>query len=600
VTTVVTPVVATVITGVLAGCLNVPDQGQPTCTTNDDCDRSTGQVCDEGVCWGNPPPGPWAAVVGAPDSQSGLIAVELPSVTIPDAGWLGDLTLDAPVTVSGRVEAVCQQPMPCDPTSLEATVTISRPSLFRGGPGFRAVVRSRAGADGPSFTVSVPRTRLHDPSRPDDPPYTITVLPGGRNDGPQPTATAAERVPPLRATMPISDNTAVMTVALGGTALPSVGGRVVDGLGRGLSNYRVVALGRWEGEASPTEVSTVAYTGTDGSYQLTLADGLTQAVDVVATPPATEIAPALHLAGVVSTAASTDRLLHQPQGLGAATMLDVPVEGPDSGGEIRPVVGARVVLTSDLPGPRPGTEDAIYTVEQLTDASGVAHLPLILGALAKNYKVSIVPPANSNLGVVYDEALQVTSGGALPPRRLDARIALRGTIVDEHGQPVGNMSVTARPSVRFSWSLTARPQQFLAEIPPATTTTPSTGGFVIWVDPTLASVWGHYDLSFEPATGVTLPPWSVGDVEIPRGPMMTSVDLGTLTLPPAAFVHGRVVDPAGNPVSGGEVRLFQIVSDTSVCSQVVNAPAQCVIPAALRGRSTADDKGIVRLNLPRP
>jgi hypothetical protein len=585
----------------LVGCLRVPEnQGQPTCSTNDDCDRGLGQVCDEGVCWGGPPPGPWAAVVGAPSAAPNLVAVELPDVTIPDAGWLGDLALDAPVTLTGRLQAACLPPAACDPTSLDATVTVSRPSLFRGGPGFRAVVSSRATVDGPSFTASVPRTRLPDPARPDDPPYTITILPAGRNDGPAATPSAAQLVPPTRLTMAVTDNTALMTVTLGGPQLPHGGGRVLDALGRGLAGYRVIALGRWDGDIGPTEVSTVAYTQADGSFQLTLADGLVQGVEIVATPPATAVAPALHLGGISANAITTSWILHEPADVSVASTIEVPVEGPDSGGEIRPVVGARVLLSADLAAMRPSTEDARYEVEQLTDASGLAHLPIILGAFAGSYTISVIPPANSNLGVVYGQPLALPTSGALPTRRLDPRIALRGTLVDDQGAPIGNVSVTARPALRFLWSLTERPQEFLAAVAPATTTTPSNGGFVIWVDPIVDSVWGHYDLSFEPASGASLPSWQVIDVEIPRDRTQTSVDLGPITLPRAAFIHGRVVDPTGVPVAGGEVRLFQVAADTSVCTQVTNAPAQCVIPAALRGHATADDQGIARLALPRP
>src|SRR5262249_56330902 len=114
--------------------------------------------------------------------------------------------------------------------------------------------------------------------------------------------------------------------------------------------------------------------------------------------------------------------------------------------------------------------------------------------------LSITPPVSSNLGVVFDDRLVL---GALPDHRLPARIALRGRIVDAQGKPVPNVSVTARPSLRFLWTLDADPQAFVASLPTPTAVTPDAtsgdgaGTFVLWVDANVATVWGHYDMLIE-------------------------------------------------------------------------------------------------------
>ena len=178
-------------------------------------------------------------------------------------------------------------------------------------------------------------------------------------------------------------------------------------------------------------------------------------------------------------------------------------------------------------------------------------------------------------------------------------MALRGTLKDPQGAPIANASVTATPSLRFSWSLAPADEDFLAQIPAATATTPDSGDFVVWVDPYLAGVWGHYDLSVEPASGTDSPLWAVRDIEIPRAGQ-TVVTLGDVTVPDAANIHGRITDPTGNPVEGGELRVFSVSADQSLCGDVSYPPSGCVIPAQLVGHGTSDSLGVVRLTLPRP
>ena len=92
----------------------------------------------------------------------------------------------------------------------------------------------------------------------------------------------------------------------------------------------------------------------------------------------------------------------------------------------------------------------------------MATLDLIDGAaILDSYRLSIVPPASARLGVLFDQKLVLASG---PPLRLPARVLVRGTILNSDGKPLGNVAVTARPSLRFLWTLEAIPQAFVSSI----------------------------------------------------------------------------------------------------------------------------------------
>jgi hypothetical protein len=590
----------------LAGCLSVPEQQKPACTSTDDC--GAGEVCDEGVCWGNPPAGMFAAALGAPSARTNVVQTEVPQLSIPSDGWLGDIVIDSPVTIAGRVVAYCVAPMPCTDASLPATITVTRASLFDGGPGFHAIVDAsdNVSTGGTSFSLGVPRT--HD----GDPDYLVTIMPDGR--GPTPPSNGsispAELAPPMRMHVRAETDQPAVTLTLGKADSPVITGALSDGNGHPLANYRVVALGHWEPNEAATEVSTVDYTGTLGTYSITLADGILGNVEIVATPyDSNVVAPTLHLPNVAPQ--SGNKPLAAPAMLGSPRTVSLVVKGVSGSGEIAPVAGARVIVSGGYNPMLVGGAHADLHAEATTDNDGIVKLKLLDGpAFATSYVISVIPPVSSNLGVIYDEGWtfgQVdalcgdqacTSGESCSCIGLPSRIAVRGTLVDTSGQPIANAAVSASPSLRFVWSLTPADQAFLTQIPEATATTPGSGDFVVWVDPFLSEAWGHYDLDIEPASGGHGPSWTVSDVEIPRGGQQL-LDLGTVTVPDAANIHGRITDPGGNPVVGSELRVFSMAPDASLCTRVSYPPQDCVIPAQLVGHGTSDVDGIVRLTLPR-
>lgn len=564
--------------GMLGGCLRVPDGPTPMCQVDDDCDQLHGELCEEGVCWGNPPPGPFAAVISPPSTRRDLVPREIPEVAIPDFGWIGDLVLEAPVLLNGRIVAFCPPPMTgCDATTLGGTVTVSRRSQFRGGPGFKAVVNVDPGAD--SFAIPVPRTRMGDD------PYTVTIVPEGGQQ-------AGTAVPPRRLQVTIAATAGPATIELGGLDLPVISGTLTNGLGQGLAGYRVAALGRWELTAPPTEVSSVDFTDLNGGYAVTLSGELVGTVELVAHPPSGTVAPTVHLASIDATK-SSQRNIVQPATLGSPVRVVIgPVTGVDHGGTISPVRGALVSVTGALTGTATS-----FTVndEHLTDENGKVTLNLVDGSgIFGSYRLSIIPPASSSLGAVFDQRL--APGAEL---RLTPRMALRGTIVDYNHKPLNNVAVTARPSLRFLWMLDAAPQAFVAAIPPATAVTLPTGEFVVWVDANVAQVWGSYDLLIEPPTTAQAPTYVKAGVETQDGNTTDAVPLGEVALPDAAFVHGRVTGPDGEPVENAELKLYLASTELALCSEVPHPPMSCPIPAQLQARNTSDVKGTVRLALPR-
>jgi hypothetical protein len=401
-----------------------------------------------------------------------------------------------------------------------------------------------------------------------------------------------------------------MTLTLGNADSPVINGALSDGNGHPLANYRVVAFGHWEANEAPTEVSTVDYTGTSGVYSITLADGIVGNIEIVATPyDPNVVAPTLHLPGVAPQFAT--KPLSAPATIGNPKPVSISVMGVSGSGEIAAVAGARVIIHSGFSPMLAGGTRAELDVEATTDNLGIAKLKLLDGpAFATAYTLSVIPPVNSNLGVVYDQGwsfgqidplcgAQSCTGDSCSCVGLPSRIAVRGTLKDTSGQPVASASITAKPSLRFAWSLTPADQTFLTQIPAATAVTPDSGEFVVWVDPFLAQVWGHYDLAIEPASGDDSPSWTVADIEIPRAGQPL-VDLGPVTVPDAANIHGRITDPSGTPVEGGELRVFSLAGDDSLCAQVTYHPDDCVIPARLAGHGTSDADGVVRLTLPRP
>ena len=579
----------------LAGCLDVPSGPPQECTKTSDCDTANGEVCDEGTCYGNPPQGQYAVVISPPSSRKDLVPREMTMPSIASDGWIQDLALEKPSVIKGRIEALCVPPAACDRTAIATTITVTRPSSFKGGPGFKLVTDTDDTRDltGPSFEMALPKTGANDQN------YVVTVMPAGRGDEPSGNGeTPAQLYPPVRFSLNAKENSIQKLIQLGGANLPTIDGSVLSSVGGGLSHYRVVAMGRWEPGAPLTEVSTVDYTAADGMFHLVLAEGLTGPVELIAKPPTSgTAAPTLHMFDVPSNT-SSQRTLLQPANLGAAKTFAFPVKGVDGSGSIAGVRGARVKVSATVGSPATSQTVATFATEGTADDTGNVSITVLDGSgISSLYKLEVVPPASSNMGVLYDIPLQLSGAGL--PLLLPTRIALRGKVLDHEGQPLEGVSVTARPSLRFTWSFDDGPQAFVSSIPASTTLTPETGEFALWVDPTIDGLWGHYDLAFDPASKARAPSWVTNDIEIPRDSSQTTVSIDEIRLPDAAAIRGTVLDPSGVEVEAAEVKIFRLSTGGALCSEVLNPPLSCPIPAVLQGRGASDTAGIVRLTLPR-
>src|SRR5690606_13519777 len=122
-----------------------------------------------------------------------------------------------------------------------------------------------------------------------------------------------------------------------------------------------------------------------------------------------------------------------------------------------------------------------FATEATTNDVGEVQLELLDGAGIKDlYLLAVASPASASVGVVYDAPLDLA---AVPSLILPPRIPIRGVLLDATGAPLKDVAVTARPALRFLWTLDDAPQGFLAAVPAATATTLATGEFVVWVDP---------------------------------------------------------------------------------------------------------------------
>ncbi|HEU4733690.1 MAG TPA: hypothetical protein VFT22_37610, partial [Kofleriaceae bacterium] len=386
---------------------------------------------------------------------------------------------------------------------------------------------------------------------------------------------------------------------LGGADLPVISGTLTNAVGQGLAGYRVAALGRWDPAEPATEVSSVVLTDASGGYAVMLSADLVGTVELVARPPSGTVAPTLHVAGIDATKSSQKNVMAPPD-LGIQTELDVHVNGVFRNGSISEVPGATVSVTAVLD---KAPISFVVSDEQLTNDHGDVVLHVLDGAgLAGLYRLSVTPPASSSVGVAFDQKVSLVPGPVTSTTvQLASRVALSGRVVDVAGEPIGQVAVTARPSLRFLWTLDAAPQAFVAGIPLATTVTENDGGFSLWVDANVAQVWGDYDLVFEPPTTSQAATYlRQTDAALPRDSTVESVTLADIQLPETAFVHGRIATgPDGESVEGAELKLYRVTTDLNLCSEVAHAPASCPIPAQLQGRNTSDSAGMVRLALPR-
>jgi protocatechuate 3,4-dioxygenase beta subunit len=561
----------------LAGCLVVPHAAAVQCTSDTECDTSAGEVCQENVCWGNPPSGMFAASLTAPSQATNLIGTQLPVISVPADGFLDGLDLAVPVTFSGRVVEGCDG---CASSTIAAQLTVTTPPAFAGGPSATVTTTSSANATGDSFSIQLaplPTTAA---------PYELTITP---IDDPTGSASAATLVPPLRASLALTGNSD-QTFTLGSPSPVHVTGTLTDAQGGPLTGYDIIARGRWNAGEAAQLVSNVVHT-TDGTFDLVLSDDVTGTIDIVATPnAATGTAATLTLPGL-PISGSASNVLAQPSMLGQGVPIDIAITGTSADGTVGAIAGVALDVSARLAGT--GGAVASLDVQATTGSDGHAQVTLLEGMGL--YTVSVIPPVTSNSASLFGQTLDPVQTKSTTIQ-LPQRVALSGSVVDADGKPVAGMQVSASPSASFLWSLPDAAQAFASSITLAPATTTATGGFELLVDPSVGQLAASYDLQLEPASETVDPHTTLSNVAVVAdSPSMT---LKPIHLPEPAFIHGVITDPTGNPVMNANLAIYLIISDETPCS-ATNAPAPCAVPALQEAHAQSDSSGIVRFSLPR-
>jgi hypothetical protein len=542
--------------------------------------------------------------VSPPAEHAELVPIELGGLQIGDDGRMQLIQFPQPTTLSGQLSVTCVPPMPCDAKGLMATVTVARDSLFDGGTGFRAVADTMMTGDDEAFSVKVPPFSS-------SVGYSITIVPQPRNENDD--AGLAQVVPPLHRFGIATLADAQKALTLGSIDMSHLEGTLIASSGSGLADYRVVAMGHWADSTAPVEVSTVAFTGSDGSFRVFLSpdvnsptipnasSSLGVVTELVAEPiQSTSVAPTLHLPVTYgSNLVAGQTTLSQPANLGSPRMRTIHITGRDGSGNDKDIVGARVRIGGTVATPEGGT--AVLFAEATTDDGGIAALQLLDGAIAQHYTLDVAPPASATVGAIYGQPYTFEADNKV---QLPARVRLRGHAIGASGEKLGGVAVTARPSYRFVWNLDTDAQTFLSGVPVSTAVTNDSGEYVIWVDPMIASVTGTYDLVFDPTqtsgTRERAPSFVQTEIAIGQSAANDSITVDDAQFPDAAFVHGEVVDPVGNAVANAEIKVFQRRTDlAALCSSSQHAPSPCPVQARQSGRGVANASGTVELTLPR-
>jgi hypothetical protein len=605
-----------------AGCIDDVAGGDlKMCEDTSDCDAANGEVCDDGVCWGDPPAGiTFAAVLVPPDDRIDLPVAVIPALSIADDGTIVGLSFPQAVTVSGRVLLACPdievEPDPvydCGPErSVGAQITIERASPFPGGPVLSRTIVA-AGAVGPgedAFSFLLPREAGAE--------YHITITPdeatGGANMAP------GEVAPPRQITISADGDQDVEWVLGDPDQLKTIAGCVQNVVGDGApyAGMHVQALGRWSQLSPMTRASSRSYTDDEGCFTLRVPIKMLDEFDIQVQPAPGAILPTLRLRGEFVRdpveGELVEHVIDPPLEMPTApapTSFRLPVEALGSAGGQEPVPGAAVKLTTAFPLPESEMRDieVTFTAETVTSAleaaePGVAEVELYPGSEENRiYQVQVVPPPDSQVQSAFALEVPVGIGGSgqvLEAVTLSRRAALSGIAVTAIGDPVASAPVQAGASSSLRLQVESEEvDAILAQLQFPTATTDEEGLFLVWVDRELAGEAATYDVDVSPAPfSSDAPSWTFEDIAVPAEG--ESVELGQLVLPEASYARGLVRDRRDSPVIGAEVRIYQLGAD-DYCTRILDiGDADCVPPAHLRGIWASDQSGAVKVVLPDP
>lgn len=626
----------------LAGCIdsrNVAGAVVPMCEEALDCDTANGEVCAEGVCWGNPPAQAYAALLVPPPREASelvpLVATELPRLEIRADGTIENLRFAEPVTWRGRVVLACRNevglPACSSDRSIAAQIQVKRPSRIPGGQPYILHGSSQAGVEGDraSFALALP------PSEPGE-RYEVTIVPSIETD-PTNSVSPAEMAPPVRFHVEATEKQSDLLWTVGDPLQHVlVSGRVVDAVGGGISGRRVSAMPHSDEVAILDRQSSLGTTDDDGRFTLRINRDMSvgSTIDILVEPKESGTAPILRVSDIALPVVESPDVGDDIPGDGGDAVLPgdggedilddvidlgdlkmpvyselrtftLPVLGIDGGGENVPIPAADVRITTYLSGADSNTT-AIFSNQTFTNDDGNAQIDLIPGSEVENrrYLVRVGPPPDAEYASVYDHEIDVgsTQGGVLAPVVLARRVPVTGTLLTQEGSPAVGTTVAATLAVGFRWNLNPSSRALVDTLQLPEDVTDQNGHFVVWLEESLLGSVASYDLSLRPVEQLA-PRWSLHDIDMTQRDEIGTVNLGMMQFPGAAYVRGTVRAPDGEPVSGAEVRLYALSEDQTLCTTTSwpgDGDAECLVPPRYRGPTHSRSDGQVTLVLPKP
>ncbi len=604
-----------------AGCIDSVDAEQnDMCRVASDC-RSADHICDEGVCWGDPPdPSQFAAVLIPPADRSDLAPVELTQLSIAVDGTITGMQFGETILLHGRVELGCgEEPVSpksdAPPTCVEGTlipaqITIERSASFKGGPTYRRTVLTNieVGPEEDSFSIPLPK---------DGAEYRVTVVPDELSLESIAVGDAQIQAPPF-STLIRSNEDAQVRWELGTPEqLKEIQGCIVDteGNGQRFQGMRVTALGKWTSLSKSTRASSIVTTDARGCFQLSVPIDMGDEFDIVVKPGPGITLPTLRLSGEYVRDPDPENPNRIPHVIAPLIMpnvsspisVTVPLLGRSGGGNVDPISGATIMVDTVFEKPSAETRNVTinYVAQGVSNgigeaSPGIATIDLFPGTAAnpRDYRIRVFSPADSEYASIFNGTVSVGNATlfSLDEIHLDRRIPVSGTITDAYNQPLPSTPLRVLPSSQLKSELTSPFERTILDnlqFPNELTT--EDGEFLIWLDPELIGLFARYDFSVAPPDFSSAPRWVFHEISVDAEPG-ESVDLGTLPLPPASYARGSIRDSEGFVVPGAEIRWFQLPTDSceDISSTYCNSLAQPI------GIWESDESGEVIAVLPDP
>ncbi len=615
----------------MSACISDPNATQeaPMCEVSSDCD--SGEVCEEGICYGNPPEGDLAAVlVPSSDSNATLVRTDIPSLLISTEGLLGGLEFQSAAHVEGKVTLVCSSitdelGVPCGTDSpIEASIRVEREPAFPGGPRFSKTFMATTSIDesAPAFSLTLPPTHPDPDGKTRN--YQITITPLATASGPiGPAQVAAPRV---ELDFSADVDSQFVEWKLGEPATTKwIAGCLKGGAG-GVPSYAkdlpVAAFGADPVTGEMVLLSSRGRTDNSGCYSLRVptaletihlrfepdGDGPAPRIEIVDEPIGGEPLAADACFGGSPSGAVCLFDIRGPN-LTNPEEITVPITAQSPEGGSAPVAGATVRLVANLTLPN-DTQDptrnnrASASIDIKTTSSANAS-PGQLGQATASapvnlaYEVSVVPAPDSRFAARIAETRRIDAPGVQEPIRLSRRVAVSGKIVSEDGIPLEGATVTASPTVGFRFGQPANVRAVIDSLS-AEATTDEDGNFFFWLEGELdlggtgTGAEVEYDLVIQPRF-TDGPPTRKPSVV----PGAAGIDLGTIDLPDASYARGVIFDTVGDPVRDAGLQIWRPNSEDP-CAAFSLPDGECPTAATRMGVWLSDDDGAVRIVLPNP